>query len=155
VNLSALWASVYSNHAALRTAVTFAHVGGLLGGGGCAIAADRMTLVALRQDSATRATQLRALRNTHRVVLVGLSVVIASGVLLLAADLSTYLHAWLFWLKLTLVTLLLANGAVLLKAERQAEAGVPSGWTWLARGATASLILWFLTTLIGAALPNV
>ena len=42
------WTAVYSNHAVLRTAVTFAHVGGLVGGGGCAIAADRATLMLAR-----------------------------------------------------------------------------------------------------------
>jgi hypothetical protein len=34
------WNALYANHAALRTAIEFAHIGGLVAGGGCAIAAD-------------------------------------------------------------------------------------------------------------------
>ena len=42
------WTSFYSNHAVIRTFIGFFHVGGLLLGGGCAIAADRSILLASR-----------------------------------------------------------------------------------------------------------
>ena len=40
------WASMYSNSWALRSGISFAHIGGLVGAGGCAIAADRATILA-------------------------------------------------------------------------------------------------------------
>jgi hypothetical protein len=153
--LAASWAAVFGNHAALRTAVDFAHVGGLLAGGGCAVAADRATLSAARQDAHVRALQLRALRNIHRLVLVALAFVVASGILLFASDLQTFLASKVFYLKITLVILLLANGALLLRLEKRAEQDVERPWTGLRLASIASLTLWFLTTLAGVALTNI
>jgi hypothetical protein len=151
-----VWTSIYANHAAVRTAVSFLHVAGLIGGGGCAIAADRATLVAARQaDAAARRLQLGTLHTTHRVVLFGLAIVIVSGLMLFGADVDTFLHSRFFWLKMALVALLFLNGGVLLEAERRAAAGYDAAWTVLKATAIASLALWFLTTLAGAALPNV
>ena len=148
------WASVYANHAALRTAVEFVHVGGLLAGGGCAIAADRSTLLTAWQDELTRATQLRSLRQTHRIVLVGIALMAVSGVLLVGADAGTFLASRMFWLKMGLLGLLMANGALIVRIERRAEVGDDAAWRHLRFTSTASLALWFLTTLAGAALPN-
>ena len=44
------WASLYSNHAALRTAIGFLHVGGLVLSGGIAISTDRLILMSRRRD---------------------------------------------------------------------------------------------------------
>ncbi len=38
--LAETWASLYSNSVAIRSLVSFAHFGGLMAGGGTAIAAD-------------------------------------------------------------------------------------------------------------------
>ena len=46
-----------------------------------------------------------------------------SGVLLLAADLETYLASTIFWSKMALVGALLVNGAFLVRVERVALAG--------------------------------
>lgn len=149
------WSSLYANHAALRTAIEFTHIGGLVVGGGCAIAADLATLTAAREGVAARATELQLLTRTHRLVLVGLVALFASGAVLLAADLETYWYSRIFWLKMGLIVLLLVNGALLLRGERQARGGDARAWTRLHHTATASLLLWFLTTLAGAALPNI
>ena len=149
------WTSVYSHSAVLRTGVGFAHVAGLLAAGGTAIVADRATLVAWRRDAGSRVAHARVLGGTHRLVVAGLVVVSASGVLLLAADLDTYLHSWVFWTKMGLIALLLANGSVLVYAGRHVQAGHQRAWTRLGYGSIASLVLWFATTLLGAALPNV
>ena len=53
-----------------------------------------------------------------------------------------------------LIVLLLINGPLLLLGERQVKRGEPGAWARLHYTATASLVLWFLTTLAGAALPN-
>jgi hypothetical protein len=149
------WNSFYSNHAAIRTLIGFMHVGGLLIGGGCAISADRMTLLAARRGTEARQTQLDALRDSHRIVLVSLTVVMLSGVLLFAADTATFLHSTFFWVKMALIAALLVNGAVLTRAERWAEMNTARGWRALTITSTLSLTLWLITTLAGTALPNV
>lgn len=149
------WASLYANHAALKTAVQFLHVGGLLAGGGCAIAADRTTLLVFRMEAAARALQLGFLKTTHRVVVGGLACTIASGLLLLGADLDTFLYSKVFWLKMGLLALLLANGAVLLAAERRVERGDARGWARLRGSSVASLVLWFATTCAGVGITNI
>ncbi len=154
-HLVELWASVYANHAALRTAVEFVHIGGLVGGGGCAVAADRATLLAIRQPPAARAAHLRGLSSVHRVVVAGLAAVALSGVLLFTSDLDTFLYSKIFWLKMGLIVLLLANGALLLRAEHRAEQGDERAWSRLAWTSGVSLALWFLITLAGATLPNI
>jgi hypothetical protein len=153
--LIASWSSLYANHAALRTAIEFTHIGGLLFGGGCAITADLATLTAAREGTVARATELQLLNRTHRLVVVGLVALFGSGLLLLAADVETYWYSRTFWLKMGLVALLLVNGVLLLSGERQARRGDAGAWTRLHYTATASLVLWFLTTLAGAALPNI
>jgi hypothetical protein len=145
------WTELYSSSAVIRTAVTFAHVGGVLFGGGCAIAADRATLRADPGDSA----QLRLLAQTHRAVLIGLAFVATSGLLLLAANLETYLTSRLYWTKMLLVVFLLMNGLRLTRAEGAARAGAASGWARLRGASQTSLILWFLIALLGVSLPNV
>lgn len=149
------WASLYANHAALRTGIEFMHVGGLLAGGGCAITADLATIRAAREGAAARATQLQVLQRTHRLVVSGLAALVFSGLLQFTADLETFLHSRVFWLKMGLFALLLINGGLLLRGERQVTRGEPDAWTRLRYAAAASLVMWFLTTLAGAALPNI
>jgi len=149
------WSSLYSNHATLRTAISFAHIGGLLGGGGCAIAADRATLLLPRNDVADRLVHIDAIRRAHQVVLGGLVILFISGVLLLGADVDTYIASRIFWLKMALIAALLVNGALLVRAERGGADLDTTDWLRLRRASLASLALWFLTTLLGAALPNI
>jgi uncharacterized membrane protein len=148
------WASLYANSSVIRTLLGFAHVAGLIVGGGAAIAADRGVLRAVRRAPSDLPTQLAAIRNAHSLVLASLAVVMASGVMLAASDTDTFLHAPLFWIKMGLVGLLVVNGACMRLAERAAT-GPRSQWKPLAFTAAASLTLWLLTTLAGAALPNV
>jgi hypothetical protein len=150
----ASWASLYSNHATLRTAIEFLHVGGLVAAGGCAVAADRIALRAARHGATARTSELDPLEGTHRVVVAGLVAVIASGWLMFGADVDTFLYSKLFWLKMTLMVLLLVNGSLLRRAERDARAGDTSAWERITLTAKASIALWAFTTLVGTALPN-
>ncbi len=154
-HLIASWESIYANSALLRTLIAFVHIGGLVIGGGAAIVADRAALAITRRSDAERLGVLAGIRATHRVVIAGLAAVVVSGTLLLAADSDALLHSWVFWLKMGLLALLLGNGVLVTRAERSASAGAARGWTMIARTAAASLVLWGLTTLAGAALPNV
>jgi hypothetical protein len=154
-NVAADWGSYYSNHAVLRTLVAFAHIGGLVASGGAAMVADRGILTAIRRSAHERSAQLQSVRNTHTIVLVGLVAVMASGVLLFAADVDTYLVSKLFWTKMALVVLLMLNGLALTAAERRAATGHHVSWGTLRWTAIASLTLWFLTTLTGTGLLNI
>jgi uncharacterized membrane protein len=149
------WVSLYANHAALRTGIEFMHIGGLVAGGGCAITADLATITAVRDGSAARTTQLHLLKQTHRIVVLGLVALAMSGLLLFGADVQTFLYSRIFWLKMGLMVLLLINGLLLLRGERQVQRGEPHAWARLHYTAVASLVLWFLTTLAGAGLPNI
>jgi uncharacterized membrane protein len=149
------WVSLYANHAVLRTSVEFLHIAGLVAGGGCAITADLATITASRDTLATRTTQLHLLTQTHQIVVSGIAALAFSGLLLFAADVDTFLYSRIFWLKMGLMALLLANGALLLRGEGQVKRGEPRAWTRLHNTAVASLALWLLTTLAGVALPNI
>jgi hypothetical protein len=149
------WASLYANHATLRTGIEFIHIGGLVAGGGCAITADLATITAARANSATGTTQLILLKRTHRLVVAGLMALTLSGLLLFAADFETFLYSRIFWLKMGLMVLLLVNGSLLLIGERQVTRGEPNAWVRLHHAAISSLVLWLLTTLAGVALPNI
>jgi uncharacterized membrane protein len=151
----AWWSELYADSAVLRTIVGFAHVGALLAGGGSAVAADRGTLLASRRDAGSQLRQALALHAAHRIVIASLFVVTISGVLLLGSDLDTYLHSRVFWIKMALVAVLLANGGLLFLAGERALAGDPHIWPRLRVGAAVSLTLWFAITFLGAALPNV
>ena len=153
-NLIDTWASIYANGPLLRTAVVFLHIGGLVVGGGLAVAADRTTLLARRQDEATRAARLASLAGIHRLVVLALTAVIVSGVLMFGADVETYVASILFWLKMGLTLLLIINGGLLLRTERRVNLGDATAWPRLSFAAGASLTLWMLITLVGAALPN-
>ena len=149
------WTSFYSNHALLKTAIEFIHIGGLMLGGGCAIAADLATIEAVREGPIGRTSQFHVLKRTHSLVVTGLAALFVSGTLLFAADADTFLHSRVFWLKMALLAMLLANGVVMLAGERRVRRGDMRAWSHLHTVAVSSLVLWFLTTLAGAALTNI
>jgi len=152
------WQSEYSDSKVVSTAVTGVHLLALLFAGGLAVAADRATLLALRGSPGDRRRQLAALRDVHGPVLVALALLFGSGVLLAAADVETFASSPLFWGKLALVALLLANGLVLQRTETalrhatDAELAPTSLWRRLRFSTWCSLALWATTTLAGAAL---
>ena len=158
---AAHWSRVYSDSPALETGVAFAHVGGLLLAGGCALAADRATLRHWRAAPVLRQLHLQELHAVHRPVLTGLAVTVVSGLLLLLADLEKLLPSPAFWLKMGLVLLLLANGAWMTREETLLRLGRPASpeaadraWRRLRASALSSLALWFLIVLAGTWLVN-
>src|SRR3954471_12297538 len=121
------WTELYSNSAVVRSLVLYAHLGGMLVGGGCAIASDRLTLLSPHND----ARQLQIIGGLHRLVVAAIASVALSGLLMLAADLETFLVSKVFWTKMFFVVMLLINGLRLVKAEQAVRAGAPAGWARL------------------------
>jgi len=141
------WSSLYGNHTVVSASVVFGHLAGLLVAGGAALWTDRAILAA-----GTAAEQQRALAllpAVHGIVLRGLALVIATGVLLTLADLEFLLAAPIYYVKLTAIALLLANGWQLQRAERLAASGLTKDWTRLRTAARLSEVLWFATVLAG------
>jgi hypothetical protein len=152
------WAHLYADSKTVATIVTFGHVASLLMAGGLAVATDRATLRALRLAAAERGRHLEELAGVHRLVVGGLSLSVITGVLLFASDVETFVGSWIFWLKMALICVLLANGYVMTRAEgalrADADEAAPS-WTRLRRSALVSVGLWYAITLAGVALVNV
>lgn len=157
VQIVAPWSRLYSHSKVVSSIVTFGHIASLLMGGGLALATDRATLRAIRAAGAERTRHLDALATVHRTVLVGLTLSLGTGVLLLAADLETFLGSWVFWLKMALVALLLGNGALMGRAESALQSDgrddAPA-WSALRRSAIVSMVLWYAVTLAGVVLVN-
>jgi hypothetical protein len=148
------WSSLYSNSPALRSVVSFLHVGGLVSGGGYAIATDLGTLKAIRLGRGTLALELDRLGAAHRIVIGSLAVVLASGLLLMLADLDAYLESTAFWIKMALIVCLAINGAAMIRAGASAKRDDARVVARLRFVAIASLALWMATTFMGAVLPN-
>src|SRR4029079_14973366 len=66
------WADLYSNNKVVSNPVMFVHLGGLLLGGGGAVAADRDTIRNSRTSEAEQACHLADLRLGPRIALTGL-----------------------------------------------------------------------------------
>ncbi|HYL21462.1 MAG TPA: hypothetical protein VEU74_06860 [Gemmatimonadales bacterium] len=147
--LVARWARLYADHKAMSGGVTYLHLAGILVAGGFAVSADR---AALRWSPAAGSVELQNAFTVHRWVITGLCLTLVSGVGMLLADLDTYLSSAVFWTKMGLVALLIANGYLKLRAEAGLRDGGVSAWPWLRRTAIASIVLWFAVLLAGTVL---
>ena len=119
------WNHLFGHSKMVSGTVTGAHIIALMFAGGLAIASDRLTLRAHGRDRLTRMNQLREVADVHGAVLIGLVVLFVSGVLLAASDVETFLPSPYFWVKLSLVALLLINGAFLTTTDVPCERDRP------------------------------
>ena len=152
------WAHLYADSKLLATAVTFGHIASLLMAGGLAVTTDRATLRALRLAAAERGRHLEDLSGVHRLVVGGLALSLITGLLLFASDVETFAGSWIFWVKLTMICVLLGNGYAMTRAERSLRddaAEASPAWARLRRAALFSVALWYAITLAGVALANV
>lgn len=157
VDLFQPWSDFYGHSKLAPTVVVFVHVGGLLLGGGIAIASDRLTLRALGASIDERRRFRGELAAVHRWVVAGIALIVLSGLALVTSDIETFWGSPLYWVKMALVVALLLNGLFMTRAET-ALAGDDSdaapGWRTLRRTAVTSLGLWFVITALGIALVN-
>ena len=149
------WQSLHADSLAVSATVAFAHLGALLVGGGMAIAADRHTLRAAGGSADDRERHLADLSRLHAIVLGALAVIALSGVAMFLADVEEFWGSATFWVKMGLVALLLANGALMTRTERALRrAPAPATWGRLRVHAIASLALWMGITLGGVLLQG-
>jgi hypothetical protein len=155
------WASLYSDSRAVSSGVTFFHLGGLLFAGGLAVATDRATFRAMRGTDDDRSRLLVDLGNAHAWVIAGLSVMFGSGLLLALADVKTFGTSPIYWTKMSLVAMLLVNGALLQRTEQRLRAGnlliqstprMKRLWSRLHFAAATSMLLWTAIVLAGVIL---
>ncbi len=146
----AWWSAAYGDHRLLSVSIRFLHIAGLVIGGGTAILTDRAILHGARGGADARTSALAVLHRSHRTVVPALVLVVATGVLLSASDVSTFFASRVYWVKLSLVALLLLNGAGLVAAERLAARR--DAWRRLAFASAASLTLWIVLLFVGTLL---
>ena len=152
--LIAEWARWYGDHKMASATITAIHLAGVLLGGGLAIASDRTSLL-LQPEEPGLTRALERLRDVHQLVLLGLAATAASGLLMLGSDLGTFLGSKLYWAKMALVAVLLANGFVRMRAEKVLGKDPKTGWPLFRRTSALSLFLWFAILICGAYLPTV
>ncbi len=148
-NVLQWWSALYGDHHIVSVGTRFLHLAGIVVGGGTAIAADGEVLRARRAWERRKLEVVAALEEAHWVVVPALALVVATGVLMTAADLDTFLHSRLFWAKMALVVVLFVNGAGLVAAERAAARSTSSPPPLLSMVSLVSLVAWLGVLLLG------
>ena len=148
------WARLYADSRVVSIGVQYVHFAGLLLGGGAAVAADRETLRAARDPEPARADHLAFLGTVHAIAIAGLALLAISGAAMLLADLETFWSARAFWIKMSLVVLLLANGLLMRQAEQLAPTAPERAWRQLTSTSIASVVLWFAILLASTILAS-
>ena len=131
--------------------IRYVHLAALMVGGGTALAIDRVVLgsARTRTDDRRRAA-VTAMNGSHRVVVPALAVVTGSGILMAAADWTTFVGSRLFWFKMISFGLLVFNGMALVAAERAyAKNAGASMWRRVVLASGAICLLWLLILWIG------
>jgi len=150
--LLARWGHFYG-YTPVRTSVTYLHLLGILVGGGVAVSADRASL-GLSPATPDWSHELARLASVHRWVLGGLTLIFASGLLMMLAELGTLATSVVFWSKMELIALLLGNGYARMRAETALRQGAAAGWGGFRRASVASLVLWLAILLAGTLLHS-
>lgn len=150
------WADMYADSAVLSIAVRFLHLAGLLVAGGFALAFDRFALRLTNGPATDRVGFVAELTAVHRPVMIGLTVVTASGLALLLADVEYMLPSPVFWMKMGLFAVLLVNGLAIRAAGSRLgnDNRDPTAWRALRRGSIRSIGLWVVIVLAGVLLTN-
>jgi hypothetical protein len=153
-HLLARWAHFYGQTRAVSATVTYLHLGGILLGGGLAIAADVAALRLSPETVPDWPGELDRLAAVHRWVVGGLALIFGSGVVMMLAQVGSFATSGVFWVKMGLVALLIGNGYARVRCEIALRRGTVGRWGWFRRTSIASLVLWFLILLFGTLLHS-
>jgi len=151
------WADFYAHSKVVSVGTTWVHVAALVVGGGTAIASDRIVLSSGHLDIDRRRHLLSEFTQVHRPVIFALTISGMSGLAMLLSDVPTFLVSPVYWTKMGLLVLLLANGYGIQLTERKlALDPSPSNRLWkrFSYGAIASITLWLSVSLAGVILMN-
>lgn len=158
----------------MEAVALYGHLAAVVLAAAFAVGADRKIVRARRASRTRRLGALRDWRRSHRVVLAALAVGIFAGVGLLFSDLPRFLPSWIFWLKMTLLGVLVANGRALQREiaalwpapdpDDRREDATPAdadpapipddAWDRLASASIRSAWLWAATLLAGVLLTT-
>ena len=153
VGVVAWWSSYYGNHQIASVAIRFLHLTGIIMGGGTGLFADRQVLRAAISAPAEREAVLVTLSRAHAHVISWILIVGITGALMTAADTATFLVSKVYWIKMALVGLLIANGIALFFVEsRTRRLGAATEWPRLVLVSTISAVLWLTTLFLGTLL---
>jgi hypothetical protein len=145
------WSVYYSDHQMISLVIRYLHLAALMVGGGTALAIDRVVLGTARaRTEDRRRAAWTALQGSHRVVVPALVVVAVTGVMMTAADWSTFEASRLFWIKMVSFALLVLNGAALVAAERGYSQDTDvRQWRKVVLASGISCLLWLVILWIG------
>ena len=157
VRLAAPWHHLFDRSRPVEMATVGIHVLSMLVAGGLAIAHDRGSLRASGFTDLIRSHHLDELRAVHRPVVVALGVCMASGVALFASDVGTYAYSLTFWIKLSLIALLMANALMMQSNERMLSVSAAGGtatlaWSRIRMSSIVSIALWASIVLVSIVL---
>jgi uncharacterized membrane protein len=162
------WRRLFAHSPLLSTMILFGHLGGLLAAGGLTVAADRATLRLDPRDDDERRRHLANLEQLRTPVWTAFVISLLCGALLFLADVEAFAASPIFWTKMALVALLVANALVSSRMDTalRRETGESSGastaqpyvharrWRRRRAGAVTSAVLWFGLVLVGTALAS-
>lgn len=155
--LIAWWTAAYRGHDSVQLLAGLGHILSVLWAARFALNGDRFALRAERRPAPQRAALLASIGNTHRPVLIGLSLALLTGLAQLLAQLSYLPRSPWAWLKLLGLIALLVNGRVIqVMADRlRRNPEQPASWRSLRAAAKRSLALWGALVVVGLLLTTV
>ena len=155
------WQQLYAHSTVVATLVLFGHLASLLVAGALSLSTEASALRLDPADDGERRRYLRVVSPSRRAIAIALGVAMINGVLLFLADLEAFAVSRIFWTKMLLVVLLLANTAIasrldarLLREDGAAARGNAALWRRRRANAWATAVLWFALVLSGSALAN-
>ena len=155
------WQRLYAHSTIVATLVLFGHLAGLVVAGALTFSTEAGALRLDPADGGERLRYLRAASPARVAIALALAVAMVSGLLLFLADLEAFAVSPVFWTKMLLVALLLANAFIasrldarLLREDDTALQRHDGLWRRRRASAWAAAVLWFALVLAGSALAN-
>jgi hypothetical protein len=155
------WQQLYAHSTVVATLVLFGHLAGLLIAGALTFSTEASALRLDPADDGERRRYLRAVSPARSAIAAALGVAMINGVLLFLADLEAFAVSRIFWTKMLLVVLLLANTVLASRLDarlrREDDAATRDDaalWRRRRANAWATAVLWLALVLFGSALAN-